>query len=390
MADLTTTPAVIHTRMDRIHKAAADAAARAQALEALMPSISSFMDDCRTYENNDENAGKLKDPVLTRASWTREEAEGGEVSFEALAQAIDREEGPVPYVDLKMGLHFATSVEVWIDTLEGLKQSKTPIYARFIFLFEPDVITKLRARVISQAASFQQIFSHDPETIAALTNASLFPHGGSWILPSAVAAHESCLLESRGSLKVSSSTSSWAARPKRFGISFVCGSKSQTEGHRLRLALWERQSSLNDGLASDFYISGARPGSAANGQLNRVLPSKPSAKLLLFDTMFHVAIENVRQQDYFSEKLLDCFLTRTVPIYWGCPNVSSYFDISGLIVVEWDNDLDSSASALVQRINSLTPDDYACRQGAITNNFFAAKNWIDQRSRMESAVNEHL
>jgi len=389
MSDFTTIPAVIHTRMDRINKATAEAADRARALESLMPSITSFMDASGSSGEQNENGDELDVPTESKASLTADAADD-EVDIEALAQAIDREEGPVPYVDLRMGLCFATPVEVWIDTLEGLKQSETPIKARFLFLFEPDVITKLRARVITQAASFQRIFSHDPDTIAALTNASLFPHGGSWILPTAVAAHESYLLARGKSPDDISTASSWARRRKRFGVSFICGSKSQTHGHRLRLALWERQSSFNRGITADFYVSGARPGSAANGSLNRVLPPKAAAKLLLFDTMFHVAIENVMQQDYFSEKLLDCFLTRTVPIYWGCPNISSYFDTSGLIIIDWDDDLDNSANALVQRISNLTPDDYLCRLEAITHNFFAAKHWVDQRTRMERAVNVYL
>ena len=38
----------------------------------------------------------------------------------------------------------------------------------------------------------------------------------------------------------------------------------------------------------------------------------------LCDYMFSVAIENSNQ--YFSEKLLDCFLTGTIPIYYATPS----------------------------------------------------------------------
>ena len=38
-----------------------------------------------------------------------------------------------------------------------------------------------------------------------------------------------------------------------------------------------------------------------------------------------VAIENSSQNNYFTEKILDCILCSTMPLYWGCPNISEYF-----------------------------------------------------------------
>ena len=50
----------------------------------------------------------------------------------------------------------------------------------------------------------------------------------------------------------------------------------------------------------------------------RLAPEPGAKAAALRPVMFHIAIENVSQRSYFSEKLLDCFLTRTVPVYWGC------------------------------------------------------------------------
>ena len=49
---------------------------------------------------------------------------------------------------------------------------------------------------------------------------------------------------------------------------------------------------------------------------------------------YSIVIENVREPDYFTEKLLDCFLCGTIPIYWGAPNIGDYFDLKGIIVCE--------------------------------------------------------
>ena len=49
---------------------------------------------------------------------------------------------------------------------------------------------------------------------------------------------------------------------------------------------------------------------------------------------YSVIIENVREEGYFTEKLIDSFLCRTIPIYWGAPDVEETFDSRGMIVCE--------------------------------------------------------
>jgi hypothetical protein len=48
-------------------------------------------------------------------------------------------------------------------------------------------------------------------------------------------------------------------------------------------------------------------------------------------------IENSRQNNYFSEKLIDCLITKTIPIFYGAPNISSYFNTTGWIILENEN-----------------------------------------------------
>ena len=47
---------------------------------------------------------------------------------------------------------------------------------------------------------------------------------------------------------------------------------------------------------------------------------------------FSVVIENSREENYFTEKLLDAILCNTIPIYWGCPNISQFFDTDGMVI----------------------------------------------------------
>jgi hypothetical protein len=47
--------------------------------------------------------------------------------------------------------------------------------------------------------------------------------------------------------------------------------------------------------------------------------------------MFSVAMENCSYDTYYTEKILDCFLTGTVPIYWGTDKIDTIFDSKGII-----------------------------------------------------------
>jgi hypothetical protein len=55
------------------------------------------------------------------------------------------------------------------------------------------------------------------------------------------------------------------------------------------------------------------------------------------DYKYSIAIENSVIPDYFTEKLFECFLTYTMPIYYGCPNIGDYFDERSFILIDIDD-----------------------------------------------------
>lgn len=40
---------------------------------------------------------------------------------------------------------------------------------------------------------------------------------------------------------------------------------------------------------------------------------------------YHIALENSSSKYYWTEKISDCFLAGTFPIYYGCTNINDYF-----------------------------------------------------------------
>lgn len=60
----------------------------------------------------------------------------------------------------------------------------------------------------------------------------------------------------------------------------------------------------------------------------------------LREYMFSIAIENISCDDnYFSEKIIDCFLTGTIPIYHGCTNIHEFFDERGILLFNTEEEL---------------------------------------------------
>ena len=71
--------------------------------------------------------------------------------------------------------------------------------------------------------------------------------------------------------------------------------------------------------------------------------------------MFSVAIENVSCDDnYFSEKIIDCFLTGTIPIYHGCIHIGEFFDERGILSFQTQEELDTIIDSLsLEKYNSM-------------------------------------
>ena len=74
--------------------------------------------------------------------------------------------------------------------------------------------------------------------------------------------------------------------------------------------------------------------------------------------MFSIAIENDIYETYFTEKIIDCFATGTIPVYLGPPDIGNHFNEQGIILLTEDFDLDD-----------LSPELYLSKKEAIEDNF---------------------
>lgn len=151
-------------------------------------------------------------------------------------------------------------------------------------------------------------------------------------------------------------------KDKQFNISFICGTKNLVEGHKLRHEIYSLKDQIE--IPNKWYYvledydqsTNTRPG---YDEYSKDLTHIPEGvdpigygrRVLFDDSMFNVVVENVKHNNWYN-KIGDNFLTKTVPLYWGCPNISEFgYDERGIIRF-------NTAKELLNIINSLTPEKY--------------------------------
>lgn len=140
--------------------------------------------------------------------------------------------------------------------------------------------------------------------------------------------------------------------PKGKLVSMIASHKRMSEGHRFRHDI---VNALHSKHQFDLFGSGYKP-----------FGEKVEA---LANYCFSISVLNCKRDDYFTEILVDNFRTGTVPILWGCPNVSDYFVPDGIITFDTIEELDDILS-------NLTTDDYIDRKAAIFANAQLAKRYL--------------
>lgn len=81
----------------------------------------------------------------------------------------------------------------------------------------------------------------------------------------------------------------------------------------------------------------------------------------LLNYRYSIAIENSSQPFYFTDKINDCFLAYTVPLYYGCTNISKFFPAKSFVEI----DIDHPRKAWQQIEKFLYEDDWSDRLSAL-------------------------
>ncbi|MES2329013.1 MAG: glycosyltransferase family 10 [Bacteroidota bacterium] len=105
---------------------------------------------------------------------------------------------------------------------------------------------------------------------------------------------------------------------KTRAISCIASASKQLRGHRLRISFVEMLRKQKPQI--DFF-----------GKGSNYLPDKLDG---LLPYRYSIAVENTSAPYYFTEKINDCFLAFTVPLYYGCKNIGKYFPERSFIKID--------------------------------------------------------
>jgi len=152
--------------------------------------------------------------------------------------------------------------------------------------------------------------------------------------------------------------------------SMITSNKIMTSGHRFRHATtnYITKNNINVDIYGGNYkhlpymtskaFSPEHSGRhISNGKINA-----------LKDYMFSITIENSKEDYMFTEKLIDCFLTGTVPIYYGCPSIGNFFNINGIIMID-------SLEDLINNLPTINNKLYNKMKPYIEENYNSAQNY---------------
>lgn len=155
-------------------------------------------------------------------------------------------------------------------------------------------------------------------------------------------------------------------------ISFIMSSKILTDEHRMRFMILRHLEDSDKIGEFDFLM-------------HRAPPPIENKNNFFVNAKFHITCENSRAHNMFSEKIIDCFRTKTVPIYYGCGNIENFFNCKGIIKF---NTIDEFKTICKE----IKPSWYTDRLPYIEENYKLSEVYWSKTvyQRIEDIIEQHL
>jgi len=222
----------------------------------------------------------------------------------------------------------------YIPTLNELNINPINIFAHD----EPNEYFGHHDWVMQNKENFSLILTWNQSILKLCDNSRLLIYGEPWI--DSISDH--CIYEKN---------------EKIFEVSFIRGKKLQSSGHLLRHQIYNKQ--------NEIFI----PNKFFDETNLQTIEDTINGKIDTHkNSMYSVVIENTSHHNYFTEKITDCMLLKTIPIYWGCSNIEKFYNIDGIIKIESDDDA-------IEKINNLTPEFYNSKKEVIEENWNRALSY---------------
>lgn len=238
--------------------------------------------------------------------------------------------------------------ELYVDRIP----TNTKTSLRILWVLEPNEISGFKQSAINNCDKFDLILTWDSEILSSCPNAKLFPYGTTWVKDFDF------------------------SEQKKYCVTTLIGGKTMSSGHFLRHKVPEITKSITT-IPIHIYNSINTPFKKSS-EFKQMLST--SWKNELFYSQFHIAIENVTSDNWFTEKIIDCFQTNTIPIYIGCNNIGNFFDLRGMFHVK-------SLEEMVEVCNNINPETYQNMLEYVKINYENSMKYHDYRKRLEDTIN---
>ena len=84
---------------------------------------------------------------------------------------------------------------------------------------------------------------------------------------------------------------------------------------------------------------------------------------------------------------MDCIITKTIPIYYGCENIGEYFDTTGWIILEDENNF---LQELYNKLHTLNESYYITHYPTIIKNYEKAILLSNSDTNLINILKPHL
>ena len=218
---------------------------------------------------------------------------------------------------------------------------------RVFWQIEPPEIFNTQQHLIAHHKFYDLILTWDEKVLAACPNAVKFIYG-------------TCRFSTDPKDSVDASK-------KRFAVSYLTSSKTMCAGHNFRHEIFGKLPSSIGSLPVIKHMS----------------PPEIEKADMLIPFQFTIVMENSRYQDWITEKLIDALVMRTIPIYWGAPNVGEYFDTGGILSFE-------TYPQLLKILESLTSETYKDKVNSVDSNIHKAMQYTNHFRRIDEIIRRRL
>jgi hypothetical protein len=153
-------------------------------------------------------------------------------------------------------------------------------------------------------------------------------------------------------------------------ISYLTSNKIMTPSQHMRRRIYSKLQDIKNINGFDIVA--------------HVSPPRIERKEELLDTFkFSIVVENGVYENYFTEKIIDCFATKTIPIYNGCPNIGDFFDVESILTFNDENDL-------IDTIEAIDKDTYEKLISYVENNYIESKKHYDYFANLYRIINYYI